>query len=543
MREWFKTGGCRGWSLAILLLFYALNQLWWFLVVPLGQAPDEPDHADMVNYFLAEKRLPVLGETRQSRMAMEIRWKTVLATTEKLHIDPDDPRRGAEEEALKAITPAEGWIFDGFLMQAEAGQPPLYYLLPAFALAPARNHLTGPGQWQLLRLWSILCGAVAVWAAWLLGRWLFPGKPDFGGLLLGGWTACLPMAAFVRSVVTNDALFFSLSALVFLFFVRWRHYSHRRAVVMGVLVGLALLTKASALALVPVALMWAFERSAGGSRIRNTLLTAGVMAALFLPYAVAAHVQGAFAYTSFVEKVFERLPEPLTAQEAWTKTWTILAADIPDSFFGRYEWYNLERPMASRVTSAILLLGGVLGMMLPGAGRSRLEELRARLAVARGMIIFLLFLAMAAISGYQNARDVGNTTLQGRFFLIAQVPIGLVLLLGWGRLAAGVALLLRASGRTTIRAATTTQALFLVTLLVLNITDVMVTIPSAYMPANPRPLPWGDDGGFFSHLCINLPEWLKRPGLWRGAWWLWAAAWLALAGGLLATAWQTRRRG
>jgi 4-amino-4-deoxy-L-arabinose transferase-like glycosyltransferase len=106
----------------------------------------------------------------------------------------------------------------------------------------------------LVRWMSVLLGGVTVLAAWLTGRALCP-HDDLLPLAGAAITAFNPMFLFVTSSVNNDALVIALSALCLWLMVRYvsRTPTRRQWVLLGVLLGLASLSKASALGLLALA--------------------------------------------------------------------------------------------------------------------------------------------------------------------------------------------------------------------------------------------------------------------------------------------------
>ena len=176
----------------------------------------------------------------------------------------------------------------GFYEQ-EGSQPPLYYALMALLVQPFDrsdflelaqfnphamlgradttnnwNQLIHTGAeefpWQrttlaihFLRLIGIAMGAVTVACAYLLAREL-TGAPWLAAALAAALVAFNPMFVFISASVNNDTLATALSSLALLtgaLIIR-RGLTLRMAVLLGVLLGCAALSKASALALVAV---------------------------------------------------------------------------------------------------------------------------------------------------------------------------------------------------------------------------------------------------------------------------------------------------
>lgn len=197
------------------------------------------------------------------------------------------------------------------LARQEAAQPPLYYLLGALLIAPLDTAVPANALWlnpyaqlgiatsptnqnafvhsetwpwpdyvlavHLLRGFSILLGAVTLWAIYSSGRLLWPLHP-YPALLAIALVAFLPQFLFLHASVTNDALIICLCALA-LWQVVWlatssERASARRLFILGLTLGTAVLSKTAGLLLlawVMVALGWLAWRY-GRLRWRDMLL-------------------------------------------------------------------------------------------------------------------------------------------------------------------------------------------------------------------------------------------------------------------------------
>jgi 4-amino-4-deoxy-L-arabinose transferase-like glycosyltransferase len=122
-------------------------------------------------------------------------------------------------------------------------QPPLYY-----AVAALGHPLGSLG----MRAVSILFALASLWAIWAAARLLAPRQPAVPALAVAA-VALLPMRQAVHASVGNDAAIECWFSLTFLAMAHMavRGFSPSRGVAVGVLVGVALLTKLSGLLLVP----------------------------------------------------------------------------------------------------------------------------------------------------------------------------------------------------------------------------------------------------------------------------------------------------
>jgi 4-amino-4-deoxy-L-arabinose transferase-like glycosyltransferase len=167
----------------------------------------------------------------------------------------------------------------------EAHQPPLAYAvaLPAYLAAGGR----GTGEVPRLARYavrgvSLLLGALVVTLVFLAVRCWLPGDPALG-LAAGAVAAFLPMRLAVFSSLSNDPLtelIFCAVLLVLGLGLR-DGFNRRRALLVGTLIGLGLLTKSTCALLLPVALValfleWRRHRSRSGAYVVNALLLVGM---------------------------------------------------------------------------------------------------------------------------------------------------------------------------------------------------------------------------------------------------------------------------
>ncbi len=140
-------------------------------------------------------------------------------------------------------------------------QPPLFYLLSALTISPFGWSASADSAVLVLRALAALTGLVHVVLIFLCLRLLFPNqpRPQIVGLLLAGF---LPANLYLSHHITNESLaaLFVTGALYFsLRLMRSETSSLRLAIAVGVCLGLALLTKFSAVLALPVilgALAW-----------------------------------------------------------------------------------------------------------------------------------------------------------------------------------------------------------------------------------------------------------------------------------------------
>jgi hypothetical protein len=260
------------WGLVAIVAVFCILGAAHSVIVPLFEAPDEIWHFSFVRILATQRALPV------------------------------QPTEGKDV-----------WL-------REAGQPPLYYLVAASFIAPldssdfpgfvrfnAAHPAVTPGLHSdatnifihtlhekfpyrggvlavhVVRLLSVLWGAGTVVGAYLVAREVAPGRPGLA-LATAAITAFNPHFIFISSVVNNDVCAACVCTFGLWLAVRLKREtgvfpkrSDKTPVSLGIVLGLALLTKMSALALVPLValalgLVWWRERDGRALLVRGTVV-------------------------------------------------------------------------------------------------------------------------------------------------------------------------------------------------------------------------------------------------------------------------------
>ena len=225
-RRWTAV---RGWSIARRFLFvlgviYIAKQLIYLLVFPPFTGHDEVAHYSYIRSVAEDGRIPVL---------LEDYLPAELA--------------GYCDRAL-------GWcgrpIDRG--PQYAANHPPLYYVL----LTPAywwSDGWTPEEQQYLFRVMAIPFGLATVVLAYLLARTLFP-TDQFLAITVPAFVAFQPQVSYEAAIVNNDIVgvaFYSLILLLLVIGLRDR-FPTRNCLLIGFTLGLALLSKGTALTALPL---------------------------------------------------------------------------------------------------------------------------------------------------------------------------------------------------------------------------------------------------------------------------------------------------
>jgi len=300
------------------------------------------------------------------------------------------------------------------LWRQEASQPPLYYGLAALLTSPVaagdlpqliyRNPHADLGvvmpdgninmiihtqkeawPWRgaalavhLARLLSVLLATGTVLAVYALGRTLWPQQRRLA-LLAMAFVAFNPMFLFVAGSVNNDNLVTLLAALVLWQLVKLVTQQPTRAepslgqfIILGVLLGLAALSKLSGLGLLGLAgltlLGWGWrQRSWRVAILGNVIITLLAVTIAGWWYWRNITLYGDWSGTqNMVAMMGPRTVTPTMGQ---------LLAELPGmmrSFWGLFGGLSLPMPVPVYWGLNLLLLAGVAGLLLAGvAGQTK----------------------------------------------------------------------------------------------------------------------------------------------------------------------------
>jgi 4-amino-4-deoxy-L-arabinose transferase-like glycosyltransferase len=250
--------------------------------------------------------------------------------------------------------------------------------------------------------------------------------------LAAGLIAFNPQFLFISALVTNDALLTALSAILTWLIVRaddgWRVWD---AAAIGIVLGLALLTKQSAIILIPVALIGsvAWPRR-GVPSLRRSALAAIVMLAAAVAIAGWWYARNQRLYGDlfglgafrgeFVTQSFE-IGSPAA--------WGAALAQLHASFWARFGWMNVAPP-----AWVLWLIGAAELAAVAGLAREWLWGGRPRgdLLAIYWPLLALPALAFAWIVSF--AVTAGLVAWQGRLLFLALPAIAILLargLLAW----------------------------------------------------------------------------------------------------------------
>ncbi len=347
----------------------------------------------------------------------------------------------------------------------EMFQPPLYYFVSAVVLSLFHLSTTDPSAILVLRAVTMLFGIAQVILVFASLRLIFPGRPNLQ-LIGAGVAAFLPMHLYVSHYPTNETLTGVLvSASIYLALrtvtsgtSSWQSYN-----VLGLLMGAALLTKATAILAVPFIVL-ALARQlacarASAAKWTTTLGGMVVIAALTCSWHYlrvskfgsplvggSDPVTGLFWWQddgqrtiSYFLRFGESLIRPLFSVTAsfmdglYSTLWGDGLCSGVSDLLGRPPWnYDLMCAgyLLSLLPTAFVLIGAVTALA------QLFRDLRSDVFIMVGLC---LALAMALV--YFNLKVPCYASVKAFYGLCAVIPLGFFVATGWNIVTCGSRLL------------------------------------------------------------------------------------------------------
>jgi 4-amino-4-deoxy-L-arabinose transferase-like glycosyltransferase len=265
-------------ALALLVVFALARGVLWASTQPGWFAPDEDYHWLYTEHVLIDKSWPDLDEP----FATQELFIAVTAIGQGVYYaGPRTEYRGDPHASVR-------WLSRHGGLREATGEPPRPVLHPPtyhVGAALVDRVVTGevaPVRLTAIRYYSAAVGAVVVFLAWLLAAQVLPQR--WQQLAVAAIVATQPQLAFSSSTVTNDVLVACGYAAV-LAWCAWLLRSEpdrRQGWALGAIVGVALLTKATALvvaaaAVLTLGLLWRVHRDRV-REVRGIALRSGAVA-------------------------------------------------------------------------------------------------------------------------------------------------------------------------------------------------------------------------------------------------------------------------
>jgi 4-amino-4-deoxy-L-arabinose transferase-like glycosyltransferase len=326
--------------LLMIIAGYVFTAGLYAVYTPDWQAPDEPAHYNYIRQIAETGQIPIieLGDWDQAYL--------------------DQLKGSAFDPVLLDRLPQ---------IQYEDHQPPLYYLLGAPIYTLSNGNLTA------LRWYSVSLGIGIVLCAFCVGRVIVPAHPPMA-LAMAAFIAFLPQHVAILGSVNNDALGWLIADIILLASLMYVQDSRIRPWMLGLMVGVALVTKATAyimaaVALLAVLLRWRRSSTAPRVLVREAallLIPALLIGGLWWLRNVDVYgfpdVMGLAAHDAVVigqprtAEGIDRLGFSAYVREGLNTTF--------NSFWGQFGWMGVPLPSRYYLAIQIALIAAFAGLLI-----------------------------------------------------------------------------------------------------------------------------------------------------------------------------------
>lgn len=420
--------------LGLIVAAYLIIAALYATKTPAWQVPDEPAHYNYIAQVAHNGCCPVLQQGDWDNDYLE-----------------QIKREGFKPSALGQLDK----------VRYEDHQPPLFYLLSAPVYSASGGSLIA------LRLFSVLIGAGIVIAAYFIVQTVFPNQ-SYLALGTAAFVAFVPQHLAMMAGVDNDSLTELIIAVTLLACVRFLASAEKRAgdvhpLALGVLVGLGLITKATAYSLVVIVgaavLLHAYREHWSVRRLLT--VTAWIaLPALILGGAWWLRNFGVYGFPDFLG--LRRHDAVVVGQQrtidyiARSGLGAVLSDGLQTtfrSFWGQFGWMGVVMP--NNIVSGLVLLT-VVAIIGAGIAWGRFHQ---RLSLGQRDSLLILGLAALLAFGLFLYYNLSFVQFQGRYLFTGLIPIGLFFAIG---LTGGLSLIPVRAARWAVVGATCLLAVFAV---------------------------------------------------------------------------------
>ncbi|WOF24171.1 DUF2142 domain-containing protein [Microbacterium betulae] len=401
------------WTVGAVTAAFVAVVAFWALFTPVFDAPDETLHVNSAARLAEGGGWPDPGEARFQAMVADARGEAAWPAAER-----------ATFAELRAEDPGDVGL------DQMTQHPPTYYLyVSVFLRAVDFVDLRVDVALLIARLSGLLFAAPLPLLVWDSVRRVTRSRR--AGIVGAASLLAVPQLAHILGSVSNDVMMIAFGSAVVWLTVRLMTGDARRRVVvgLGVALALALLTKSTALPLVPFAglalLLWPSALPLA-RRIRRTALAAVIALAGGWWWVRNLVVHGTLQPAGIVYEPTPWAdgtgPDPLFfAEQLWQR--------VSSSFWGKFGWLDYPIPTFLSDILTVVCLAVVIGFAI------RRGPLRWQTVVLAALPV-VTFAAMLTQTWPSYVRTQLPAGMQGRYFFVIIVPLIVLSAVAWRRLVA-----------------------------------------------------------------------------------------------------------
>jgi len=382
------------------------------MVTPIWQTPDEPTHTAYIEDIAYRHHFPQQTE----------------GITDNIYRSLD--KTGFWPELIWSLR----WPGGRTMLLTAAGHPPLYYLV----CAPIYWVFTPfglPGQVFAIRIFGILMALIVIWLTYKTAELLFPDDV-FIQVMAAVLVGFQPMFLYIMAGVNNDALTNPLFAATFylMTLILVNGISIKRAIILGVLLGCGVATKAGFVVMIPVVFMVLIIRGVMNKRLTETVWTTVSTLSAFIASAFWLAFWSYSAYTSVViNAAGGHAPGWSSNALGWSKFMSLSAlkefflVKIGHQYWGTFGWLTI--PMHEQVYNFIyfICLVAIVGLIIWLIRAYRRRGLRTPVVIS---LLMLASTTLGILLSVMRLELLTRGGAQGRYMFMALLPISMFLAVG-----------------------------------------------------------------------------------------------------------------
>jgi hypothetical protein len=425
------------WALIFLLAFTFLRGAVWAMTFPSWYGPDEDYHFLYIERLTVEHSFPSKDKPfyplEYPKATDSMKYHDYYGGP-RPDFGTDDPKR-----SVRAVENLPESDRRGEQEGRGVGvvHPPLYHALGAVVNWALGDRSTFT-RYAAIKWLTSLFGVLAVYAAWLLAAQLFRQEPL--RLLVAFLVATQPMVALLSGIVNHDELLIAtmtLAAAMLLFLLRTEPRA-RQGLWVGIPIALALLVKATALILIPIAaiayaVQWLVNRDRGREVLRSMALAGGVVLVGAGWWYLGGLIFNSTLTGEVAGPVADSDAAPFTLGHTWSlaREWT---GYTYRTYWFHHYWYEAPR------SSPIYYLPGFIGALgALGLGLLAWSLRRTFLSRENPLLRQAAFLVLLALALYVPLLVVdlrhwydgqGFSMTGGRYLLPAYAGVAALLVVG-----------------------------------------------------------------------------------------------------------------
>ena len=428
----------------ILAAFFALGGLYLW-ATPLLETPDEASHFSVVKYMADEGRLP----PQQAPPAEPEPVPIIREGAPTYYAPPLYHALGAilvadlnTEGYAQGVVPNPNWGRGWSPMPGRSPENKHMYVHTADQRSPYADWAQGMYR---VRLFSLLLGGATVAGTYVLARTLWPRVADHGRVLAAtALVAFNPVFLFSTIGITNDVLLITLSTWAFVVMARLVGLGTRPSgrsgwvlvTLLGILMGLAALTKQSAFVFLPVAALSVIWGASTQPRPWRTALS------WFLLFAVLVVLISGWWYLHNTLAYGDPLgmrPHQLPAGSARPSLSQAIRelGQVLQGYWAVFGWGLILVDPVIHLLIAAFVGTGLLGWLRQPVGQTRSETLsqehRQRSKIEKRIVVILGFCLLLNLMGLVVWLLSTSVPFGSRLLFPTLAPLAVLLVMGWRR--------------------------------------------------------------------------------------------------------------